>query len=86
MAYHGLSYKGNTREVFHGQQANNLFDNFISTIEHFLPSNQLLICLYTVNVSPSTDQLTCNIMNINQCDIIMLPGFAAVTLTEVKLI
>ena len=41
----------------------------------FFPLNQLLACLYALSVSPSDDQLTSHIMNINDPDVIMLPDY-----------
>ena len=37
--------------------------------------NQLLACLYTCKASSSADQLTSDIMNVNERDIIMLSGY-----------
>ena len=83
MAYHyliSLNDEGNTKRVFQGQQTNKfcLFVDFILTIKHFFSSDQSFTCLYTVNVAPSTDQLTGDIMNINEHDVIMLPGYYSV--------
>ena len=52
-----------------------MFDYFILTNESLVFSNQLLSCLYTCKMSPLADQLTSDIMNINECDVIMLSDY-----------
>ena len=47
----------------------------ILTFNLFFLSNLSLTSLCTVNVSPSTYQLTSDIMNINEHDVIMLPDY-----------
>ena len=74
----GSNDKGNTTEVFQGQQINKfcLFVDLILTIEYFFfASNQILTCLYTGVASPLTDQVRSDIMNINERDVIILPGY-----------
>ena len=44
----------------------------------FFSSNQVVTCIYTGNVSPSTDQLISDIMNINELNVIMLQDYSVV--------
>ena len=71
----GLDDQGGTGEVFQEEQINKfcLLLDFSLTIELYFSSNLLLAYLCTVNVPPSVDQLTSNIINIYECDVIMVP-------------
>ena len=73
----GLNERGNTRKVFQGQQTNKfcMFDNFISTIEHFFHQiNYSPACIHS-KCPPLADQLTSDFMNINEREVVMLPDY-----------